>query len=116
CGTLARPCPKLKADPTMGAEMRGTEIAGKVAPPPCIYLFPRTIPDARNNPKPSPWALSDVRFLDKLATLFGTLTAEVVAVNIEARMKGADVQRRTTYTANSQQLHQSAWTAIRRAR
>lgn len=111
CGTRARPCPKLIEDPT-----RAVELAGKLVPPPCIYLFPRTIPDARNNPNPRPWSLGDVRFLDVLASAFSTPSSEAIAVQIEARMLDADVQRRTTYTSNDTLLYQSGWTAIRRAR
>lgn len=111
CGTLSRPCPKLQAHPE-----RSTELLGKHVPPPCVYLFPRTIPDARNNPNPRPWTLSDIGFLNVIATAFHTQEDEAVEVRIEARMHGADVQRRTTYTAGSNQLHQSGWTSVLRAR
>jgi hypothetical protein len=111
CGTLARPCPKLLLDPS-----RATLLNAKTVPPPCIYLFPRTIPDARNNPNPRPWKLGDVKFLAALASAFRTMESEVVEVQIDARMDEANVQRRTTYTANGTQLHQSRWTDVRRAR
>ncbi len=111
CGTLARPCPKLQSNPD-----RYTDLSGKHVPPPCIYLFPRTIPDARNNPDPITWNLSDIRFLKVMAEAFHTQENEVVKVRIEARMRDADIQRRTTYTADDSQLHQSGWTSIRRAR
>lgn len=111
CGTLARPCPKLQAKPD-----RYTDFSGKHVPPPCIYLFPRTIPDARNNPDPITWNLNDIRFLKVMAEAFRTKEDEIVNVRIEARMRDADVQRRTTYTAGGSQLHQSGWTSIRRAR
>jgi hypothetical protein len=111
CGTLARPCPKLQGQPN-----RFTVLSEKDVPPPCVYLFPRTIPDARNNPNPRPWALGDIRFLDAIATAFCSREDEAVEVRIEARMHEADLQRRTTYTAGGNQLHQSGWTAVRRAR
>lgn len=111
CGTAARPCPKLAKNPTVS-----TGIGGKQVPPPCIYLFPRTIPDPRNNPTPRPWSLSDVRFFDVLAEAFHTAEPEVTQVGIETRMDGADVQRRTVYKADGKTLHESRWTAIRRAR
>src|ERR1035438_9763243 len=48
CGTDKRTFPKLAARPS-----RGTELShGTTVPPPCLYLFPRTIPDYRNNPFP----------------------------------------------------------------
>jgi hypothetical protein len=48
CGTVGRPCPKLSANPDRATRISAT----RVVPPPCIYLFPRSIPDARNNPTP----------------------------------------------------------------
>lgn len=111
CGTSARPCPKVNAAPE-----RVTNLNGKKSPPPCIYTFPRTIPDARNNPTPRPWDLSDIRFLETIANAFRTTEPEVIHVSIEVRMNGADIQRRTIFTANGSCLDESGWTAIRRAR
>jgi len=110
CGTPARPCPKLVADAT-----RQTPINGKHIPPPCIYTFPRTIPDARNNPSPRPWALADVRILDTLATAFQALPVEITQVGIEVRMQDANIQRRTIFTTNGAVVEESRWTSIRRA-
>src|SRR5271165_934827 len=39
CGTFGRPCPKLESDTT-----RFTVVGPYRLPPPCIYLFPVTIP------------------------------------------------------------------------
>lgn len=110
CGTPARPCPKLENGTPY------TLLDGKNAPPPCLYLFPRSIPDARNNPAPRPWALSDVRFLQVLADAFHTLEAAVTQVGIEVRMEGADVQRKTVYRTGGVVAFESRWTAIKRAR
>ena len=110
CGTAARPCPKVAADPT-----RVTEVAGKSLPPPCIYLFPRSVPDARNNPTPRPWKLSEVHFLDILAQAFPVPENEAISVEIEARMEGVDVQRLTRYKNGPTVLHTSNWTTVRRA-
>ena len=110
CGTVARPCPKLEKDAA-----RATFLNGKAAPPPCIYLFPRTIPDARNNPKPKTWALKDIHFLRALAEAFKVVEEEVVAVGIEARMEDADVQRKTLYHAGGKMIFEGNWASIRRA-
>lgn len=110
CGTPARPCPKAAETPP-----RVTGLNGKNVPPPCIYTFPRTIPDPRNNPAPRPWEVTDIRLLDVLAAAFHTAVPEVVHVGIEARMDGANTQRRTLYTAGGTLLHESGWTTIRRA-
>ncbi len=110
CGTPARPCPKLSNTPE-----RATVVAGKELPPPCLYLFPRTIPDARNNPAPLPWRLPDVHFLNSLGGMFKVKREETISVEIEVRMQGTDVQRLTRYRTETSVLHESNWTTIRRA-
>lgn len=110
CGTAARPCPKVIADP-----VRITEVAGKNLPPPCIYLMPRSVPDARNNPTPRPWALSEVHFLNILAQAFPVPENEAISVEIAVRMNGADVQRLTRFKAGGALVHESKWANIRRA-
>lgn len=112
CGTAGRPCPKLKSD-----QMRATVIKGpRSIPPPCIYLFPRSIPDPRNNPRPNCWELSDISLLQSLWQSFKGDPTDVVSVFIEARMHGADVQRRTLFVRESQPFAISSWTTVRRAR
>jgi hypothetical protein len=110
CGTAARPCPKIITDPA-----RAASIGGKDVPPPCIYLFPRSVPDARNNPTPRPWELHDVHFLNVLAQAFPVPQNEAISVEIEARMNGVDVQRLTRYKTGETLLHESNWTTLRRA-
>lgn len=110
CGSIARPCPKLVANPG-----RAVDIDGKTLPPPCLYLFPRSIPDARNNPTPGTWQLSDIRFLNVLAEAFAIPETETITVEIHARMDGVNVQRKTRFIRDNGLLHESAWTSIRRA-
>lgn len=110
CGTLARPCPKLVANPA-----RAVDVGGKSLPPPCIYLFPRSIPDARNNPTPPSWQLGDVHFLQVLADAFAVPTPEAISVEIHARMDAANLQRKTRFVRDGTLLHESGWTSIRRA-
>jgi len=110
CGTIGRPCPKLIAD-----ETRATIVNGRRVPPPCLYLFPRSIPDARNNPTPSSWELREVELLNALYTAFNCNAADVVEVRIEARMKGVDKQRKTRFFREGQELGSSKWTRIKRA-
>jgi hypothetical protein len=47
-------------------------------PPPCIYLFPATIPSTRNNPNPPAQSLGDVQILDALYQCFGGTQSELV--------------------------------------
>lgn len=109
CGSAARPCPKLIAG------NRGRVLHGKTLPPPCIYLFPRTVPDPRDNPEPPVWQLSELPFLLALAEEFDCPPQETVEVHIQARSKGTDVERQTTLVRAGITLHQSNWTKLRRA-
>jgi len=112
CGTAGRPCPKLQANPG-----RATRIGrGRRVPPPCVYLMPRSVPDPRNNPRPRCASLEEVKLARALLRAFKGDAADVVEVLIEARMKGATVQRRTTFIRQGSELARSGWTSIRRAR
>lgn len=110
CGSIARPCPK-RAEPGRDVTLR----SGRRVPPPCIYLFPRTIPDPRNNRSPEVWRLNELPFIHALAKTFGCRETEVVAVRIQTRMKGSNVQRRTTLARGAEILRESEWTTLRRA-
>jgi len=108
CGGAGRPCPKI-------AEGRGLEVNNVMIPPPCIYLFPRTIPDPRNNPRPHMPKLSDVALAAALVRHFGGDERDVTEVQIEARMKGASVERKTTLIRSGRIVRQSNWTELKRA-
>lgn len=110
CGTLGRPCPKIEA-----RSDRLSELANYRLPPPCIYLFPRTIPSPRNNPTPSPHQLADVEFLSALNACFGGDQSEIHNVEIEARYIDNELRRKTTIWRNGSVLRQSEFTPIRRA-
>lgn len=111
CGTTGRPCPKLAEN-----SERGVTLNEKSIPPPCIYLFPRSIPDPRNNPRPKAHQLKDVLFANALYNVFGCDSSDVVSVSIEARSEGADVQRRSIFSKNDEDFAESQWTSIRRTR
>ena len=68
CSTIGRPCPKL----TGSDDPRINEIGHYRLPPPCIYLFPGTIPSPRNNPNPAPQRLQDVQILAAFANCYGS--------------------------------------------
>lgn len=110
CGTLGRRCPKL-ADPS-----RATRISDRSVPPPCIYLFPRTVPGPRNNPKPSVHELGDLAFVNALYEALRCDEGDVTRVLIEASMKDNSVARRTTLMRGGVDIQTSAVTKIRRAR
>lgn len=110
CGTVGRICPKLEANPT-----RYTQVGRRRLPPPCIYLFPRTIPDARNNPNPRCWQLHEARFLNVLHRAFNGDADDVTEVRIEADVVGATVRRTTRLVRNGVEIKASQPTPIKRA-
>lgn len=111
CGTIARPCPKL-ADPG-----RATVLAsGRKAPPPCIYLFPKSLPDPRNNPDPPVWSVSQLPMIAALVASFGCLEEEVFSVHIKTRLEKHGIERITELRRNGAVCRQSKWTAVKRAR
>ncbi len=111
CGTRGRICPKLNNEPE-----RATKTGSMKVPPPCLYLFPRTIPDARNNPKPLCWKIDEVKFLKILYDVFKCDDQDVVEIGIEAQMSGPDVKRRTIWKRNGTIVTESKWTTLKRAR
>lgn len=109
CGTIGRPCPKLKADPA-----RKTAIASYQLPPPCIYLFPGTIPSPRNNASPKGQPIAQVEFLQVLHNAFGGLDSELNFVDFTVGYQGNDTVRSTTIRRDNAVVAESNMTAIRR--
>jgi hypothetical protein len=109
CGTVGRPCPKL-----LGAEHRLTQVSQYKLTPPCIYVFPSTIPSPRNNPRPIAQSLRDVSLLKAFHECFGGEDAEVNYVDFEIKHRNADTVRRSRVRRGDTAI-ESGWTAIRRA-
>lgn len=109
CGTIARPCPKLANN-----EFRRTTVAQYRLPPPCIYLFPRSIPSVRNSPNPEPHTLDSVEFLRALHTCFGGADDEVNKVRFSVAYRGTDLMRTTSVERNGVEQQVSQPTPIRR--
>lgn len=109
CGTVARPCPKL--DRRAG---RQVTIGQYLVPPPCIYLFPRTIPSVRNNPFPESHTLAEVTFLAALHQCFGGDDDELNQVRFEVAHRGRDTVRTTTVERGGVLRQESRVTPIRR--
>lgn len=109
CGTDTRPCPKLA-----GGASRLTTIGPYRVPPPCIYLFPRTIPSVRNNPNPEPHGIQDVGFLSALQACFLGRDEELNYVRFAVGNQGQDVIRTTTITRGETTQRTSRATRIRR--
>ncbi len=111
CGTVGRPCPKLTGE----NDPRVTSLSRYRLPPPCVYLFPATIPSPRNNPNPPPQQLHDVELLRAFAECFHANANDVNAVRFAVAHDGAETVRSTTITRNGIVQRQSGNTAIRRA-
>jgi hypothetical protein len=110
CGTIGRTCPKLTADST-----RSTEVGQHRLPPPCLYLFPATIPSPRNNPSPATHTLESLEFLTALHTHFKGREEEVFTVSLSTRYSGRDLQRMTVVSSGGAVVQESGWQAIRRS-
>lgn len=110
CGTSGRPCPKLELDST-----RVTEVGQFQLPPPCIYLFPSTIPSPRNNPSPRVNTLQDVGILKAMHECFGGQDNEVNSVEITVSHDGAETVRTTSILRNGAVRKGSGPTPIRRS-
>lgn len=110
CGTNWRPCPKLQNAQT---NVR-TAVGRWELPPPCIYLFPRTVPTPRANPKPALHNLAEVEFLQCLHQAFHGDDLHLNFVEIEAGHKGPDTVRTTSVTRNSVVVAKSRPTPIKR--
>lgn len=109
CGTIGRPCPKLHADPT-----RITTVSHYELPPPCIYVFPATVPSPRNNPRPVSQNLADVQILQAFQDCFGGRPEEVNQVDFEVEHRNADTMRKTRVRRGGEIVQESAFTSIRR--
>lgn len=110
CGTIGRPCPKLTIDPT-----RMTTVGQYEVTPPCIYLFPATIPSPRNNPSPAPQNLNGVRFLRAMHECFGGRDDEVHEVQFSVGYQGVETVRTTEIRRNGEVMRRSEPTPIRRS-
>ena len=110
CGTLGRPCPKLERDPS-----RVTEIGPFKLPPPCIYLFPDTIPSPRNNPSPEPHSIDDVGLLKALHECFQGSDDELNLVQLEVAHQGSETVRTTSVHRGGVLRKESDRTPIQRS-
>jgi hypothetical protein len=108
CGTIGRPCPKVSSAPE-----RLTAVGPYMLPPPCIFIFPGTIPEPRNNPEPVAQSLNDAHFLKALHACFNGRDDEISYVDFEVEYKGVNVMRKTRVSRDGS-VRESNATAIRR--
>ena len=110
CGTIGRPCPKVLDD-----NSRITEVGPFRLPPPCIYLFPGTIPSPRNNAHPKAQAISDVGILKAFSDCFKAKDDEIHSVDFEVEHRGSETLRTTRVWRNGALLRASEATPILRS-
>ena len=110
CGTLGRPCPKLAA---LDGAVRRTSIGPFLTPPPCIYVFPATIPSLAE-PQANARGLDQVELLAAFQVAFGGDPAEVHYVVFEVREQANELLRRTVIHRGGTVATASELTVIRR--
>lgn len=109
CGTVARACPKLAKTCE-----RTTSVGQFNLPPPCIYVFPSTIPSPRNNPHPTAQQITDVQILNAFHECFHGMDGEINYVDFEVEHLDAEIVRKTTIRRGGTVVQESRMTAIRR--
>lgn len=110
CSTIGRPCPKIANDTS-----RLTAVGPYMLPPPCIYMFPATIPSPRNNPNPQAQPLQQVELLAALHQCFRGADDEVNYVDFSVGYRGTDTVRKTTIRRAGVIQRESDETPIQRA-
>jgi len=110
CNTFARPCPKVANE-----EVQETAIGAYTLPPPCIYLFPSTIPSPRNNPHPAAQTIENVEILQVFHDCFNGSEQEINFVDFKAEYQGTELMRATKITRGNMVRRESKPTAIRRS-
>jgi hypothetical protein len=112
CGTIGRPCPKLTTgSPRTSVATPGGDVA---LPPPCIYLFPRTVPNPRSNVNPPTHQLEAVEFLSVLHRAFSGVDAQLHHVSFEVANRGGELVRTTRISRGGVDVASSRPTAIQR--
>jgi hypothetical protein len=110
CGTLGRPCPKLRV---LDSAVRRTSLGPFTTPPPCIYVFPAEIPSSSISQAKSQ-SLENVELLAAFQKAFGGRDDEINYVDFEVSEQGDDLFRRTVIPRAGIVQHASEMTAIQR--
>jgi len=112
CSTLGRPCPKIIQDKSAD---RLTEAGPFRLPPPCIYLFPATVPSVRNNPQPAAQKIADVELLKAFHDCFMGRDNELNDVTFEVTHSGTETVRKSVITRAGIVQKESVFTPIQRS-
>jgi len=122
CGSDQRRC--WKQHGIGGLRGRATDVPGQEGrnwlPPPCIYLFPRTIPNPRTNPHPPLHTLRTCRFADAMLEAFGVprnAREEYTHwASIELRQDARGIYKRVAlgHRLGGEAVLESAWVRLKR--
>lgn len=110
CGSKDRPCPKIAFKPE-----RITSVGPFSVPPPCLYIFPSTIPSPRNNPSPPARKVGDVQLMKAFFNCFQGETSEIHQVRYYVENRGSGMSRTTTINSDGEILRNSGPSPIRRS-
>jgi hypothetical protein len=127
CGTDARPCPKAYG---VSGKLRpaATTLVGQPGredwiPPPCIFLFPKTVPTVGTNPHPKPYTYKQVKFADALLTAFNVPEAKKAAyvhevhIDTKGTKKGTALQVSVIsrcWPDGKERDHEGQWKPLKR--
>lgn len=109
CGGTGRRCPKL----TDAGPERRSEIGPFRIPPPCIYVFPSTVPTV-DHPVATAQGVENVELLAAFHKGFGGAGEELNTVNFEIQRRADEIVRTTTVLRDGVPVRTSKPTAIRR--
>jgi len=104
CGTKGRPCPKGLPNKIGSIEM----------PAPCVYLFPQTVSNPRNNPKPQFRNKSKSLFLKCLQDALAVRDEDINYVTFETKIENSNLFRRTILKRN-ENIIESNYSEIKRS-
>jgi hypothetical protein len=110
CGTIGRKCPKVS-----GSIDKITEVGPYKLPPPCVYLFPSTIPSPRNNPEPRVHNIEDVEVLNAFHSCFNGEEKDLNKVTFKVKNLDQDVVRKTSVERNNKVTKEAGFISIKRS-
>lgn len=109
CGTISRPCPKL-----LNNQLRITKVGSFELPPPCIYLFPATVPHPIHNSEPKPQSINEVEILKAFHKTFKGHDKELTEVYLEVKNIEKGMIRITKLVRDHQEIIKSEPTLLKR--
>lgn len=110
CGTLGRPCPKAATD-----SPRRTQVGPFSLPPPCLYLFPSTVPSPRNNPHPRAQRIEAAKIMRAFSGCFACQQSQISEVEFDVAHRRADIVRATRIVRGDKVQQAPDSTPIRRS-